>query len=313
MSETSARYELTIKEFEAIIGTKKLLPRKGKKLEVKIPSGVSNRTVVRLPNALEITNGCIGDILIEVRIAPIEETDPKYGANLDLIFQRCLHEIGGAANSDICRHVERRSRLISRGEFFRAAIWAVWVSGMSRKAAARFMSRVEKEMVNLDFANFASFERPSLVAFMEKLHGRPVPERAEKKWLAIHHIANWVSEFPNDDSFCSEVFHGKHKGSVLDETDANRLRNQRLPFIREANANYLVKTLGGEAIKNERWVGAFLQWGQIGLDELKARLRQLRIPLDLFDTVFWCYCEKFIGKVGLFDRHFSSKFGFLSH
>ena len=36
------------------------------------------------------------------------------------------------------------------------------------------------------------------------------------------------------------------------------LRNQRLPFVGEANANYLVKNLGGEAIKRERWVDAFL-------------------------------------------------------
>jgi hypothetical protein len=40
MSDKPATYELTIKEFETITGTTKLLVRKGKRLEVIIPSGV---------------------------------------------------------------------------------------------------------------------------------------------------------------------------------------------------------------------------------------------------------------------------------
>ena len=135
MADKPVTYELTIKEFEAIVGTTKRLVRKGKKLKVRIPSSVDNGTRVVLPNALKVTDGKAGDILILIKVSTVETLNPQSGTTIDLIFRTCLHEIGGAGNSDVRRYVERASLVISRDEFFQAVIWAVWVSGMSRKAA----------------------------------------------------------------------------------------------------------------------------------------------------------------------------------
>ena len=52
---------------EAKKGTKKLLTRKGKKLEVKVPPGVKSGNVLRLGNACQVTDGCPGDILIKIK------------------------------------------------------------------------------------------------------------------------------------------------------------------------------------------------------------------------------------------------------
>ncbi len=62
------RYELTITPKEALEGTKKILTRRGKRLEVKIPSGVRTGSVVRLSNARQITDGQPGDILIQIKV-----------------------------------------------------------------------------------------------------------------------------------------------------------------------------------------------------------------------------------------------------
>jgi curved DNA-binding protein len=59
-------YELTIGQTEALQGTRKILIRKGKKLEVNIPGGVKTGSVVKLSNARWITDGLPGDILIKV-------------------------------------------------------------------------------------------------------------------------------------------------------------------------------------------------------------------------------------------------------
>ena len=59
-------YELAISRGEALQGVKKVLKRKGKRLEVKIPAGVRTGNVVRLRNARQISNGSPGDILIKV-------------------------------------------------------------------------------------------------------------------------------------------------------------------------------------------------------------------------------------------------------
>jgi len=313
VSDKPVKYELTIKEFESILGATKLLVRKGKRLEVKIPGGIDDRTKVVLPNALKITDGKAGDILILIKVSPVEELNSQTGTSIDLIFQTCLREIGGANNSDVHHHAKRLSLVVSRGNFFQAVIWAVWVSGMSRKAAAGFRRNNEEKFRNIGLAKFATLDTLQLKAFIEDLHGRPIPHRAEQKWQAIHHIAKWLGSFSSEESFRNKVFQGKCNGSDLDETDALRLKNLQLPFIRAANANYLVKTLGGKAVKEDRWIKALLEWGKIDLKELEARLQGCRIPLGFFDTVFWCYCEMFIHSTKLFHQHFSNKFGFLKN
>jgi DnaJ-class molecular chaperone len=60
------RYELAISQKEASQGVKKILKRKGKKLEVRIPAGVRTGDLVRYTNALQTSDGLPGDILIKV-------------------------------------------------------------------------------------------------------------------------------------------------------------------------------------------------------------------------------------------------------
>jgi curved DNA-binding protein len=60
------RYELAISRGEASQGVKKILKRRGKRLEVKIPAGVRTGSMVRLRNASQLSDGLPGDILIKV-------------------------------------------------------------------------------------------------------------------------------------------------------------------------------------------------------------------------------------------------------
>jgi thioredoxin 1 len=62
------RYEIDITTEEARLGTKKILSRQGKKLEVSIPAGVKTGGTVKLANALQVTDGHPGDILIQVKV-----------------------------------------------------------------------------------------------------------------------------------------------------------------------------------------------------------------------------------------------------
>ena len=71
MSNNTADCEVTIGSNEAKAGTKRILIRGNKRLEVTIPSGVSNGTSVKLKGARQITDGVYGDISIHIRV--IEE------------------------------------------------------------------------------------------------------------------------------------------------------------------------------------------------------------------------------------------------
>ena len=68
MSEETAKYELFLTTKETAIGATRILTRNGKKLEVKIPPGSKDGTQVRLANALQVTDGKPGGIVITVRI-----------------------------------------------------------------------------------------------------------------------------------------------------------------------------------------------------------------------------------------------------
>ena len=67
-SEGNVRYQLSISVEEARNGTAKILSRNGKRLQVTIPPGIGEGGTVKLSNALKITDGREGDILISVGI-----------------------------------------------------------------------------------------------------------------------------------------------------------------------------------------------------------------------------------------------------
>lgn len=74
------RYEIALEAEEAGRGVTRLLTRKNKRLEVNIPAGVTTGSVVKLRNALQITDGHPGDILISIKIkeeGPISGRGPK--------------------------------------------------------------------------------------------------------------------------------------------------------------------------------------------------------------------------------------------
>jgi len=68
MSNDTVHYELILSFNEAEAGTKRVLVRKNKRLEVSIPAGVSNDSLVKLTGALQITDGHYGDILIHIKL-----------------------------------------------------------------------------------------------------------------------------------------------------------------------------------------------------------------------------------------------------
>ena len=66
--DETASYEMDLTPEEARKGTRKLLTRNSKRLEVKIPPGTLDGFTVKLTNALQITDGKSGDILISARV-----------------------------------------------------------------------------------------------------------------------------------------------------------------------------------------------------------------------------------------------------
>jgi len=228
--------------------------------------------------------------------------------NLNQIYKQCLSDIGGESNQDIRWYLHERPKIISRKNFFEQTVWAIWVSGKSRKAAEAFLKHAEESGYVCDFNNFGSWDRRHLRHFMEKLHGRPVPEQAYKRWQSLYDISKELRIYSNEDDFRNSFFGGKLKSADLDKSDVQNIITRRFPFIRNANASFILRNMGGEFIKCDRWLDVFIRHYKISLDELEKRIQRLNIPLGLFDVVIWAYCENFVGNTNEFDKHLKKVF-----
>lgn len=225
------------------------------------------------------------------------------------IFEKCRSDIGGENNNkDIRWYLKERPKRVSRKSFFEQVVWAIWVSGMRRKSVDKFLERAGKNGFSWDFNKIGLWNKNSLHYFMKNLHGSPVPERARKKWEAVHDISKMINNYADERDFQKSFFGGKAKSVNLDKGDVQRLVNLRLPFIGKRNAQFIVRNMGGEAIKCDRWIEEFLRHHKISLNELEIKVKDLRIPLGLFDIVLWAYCEKAVGTVKKFNKHFKQHF-----
>lgn len=72
----NVQYELIITQEEAVRGASRVLQRNNKRLQVNIPGGVTTGSVVKLTNALQVTDGRPGDILVKIKIKS-EEQPPQ--------------------------------------------------------------------------------------------------------------------------------------------------------------------------------------------------------------------------------------------
>ena len=83
----AAGYDLTVDDTESAAGTTRILSRNSKRLEVKVPAGTRTGQMVRLRNALKITDGRDGDILIHMHVSR-----PAAGGEVipvsDAVFER---------------------------------------------------------------------------------------------------------------------------------------------------------------------------------------------------------------------------------
>lgn len=235
---------------------------------------------------------------------------------LKRIFDRMFEDIGGESNTDIKTYRER-ARTITRDVFFRETVWAIWVAGKSRVAAESFLNRALQKGLTWDFQEIAAWNESQQTQFMESLHGwitsrdrphhRPVPRGAVGRWNSLFLIARELAKYPTEQAFRDEFFGGKTESILLDKSDIQRLANRKIPYLKEVTAHFIIRNMGGEAIKVDRWVKEFLSYYSLSKDRLEQLLHKAAIPLGLFDAVLWSYCEMFVGEVKAFLRYFNNQ------
>ncbi|MFW9940476.1 MAG: hypothetical protein ACFFFT_05505 [Candidatus Thorarchaeota archaeon] len=220
------------------------------------------------------------------------------------IFKHCYSKLSREKNTDIYWYLHERPKTITRENFFIEAGWAIWVSGMKRKSTKTFMEKASNFLPLDDYEFFAKLSKREIQNSLKKIHGKSIPPRAAQKWLALYDISKILSNFKNEKDFRASFFEGKYYSRLLNNEDITRLRKLSLPFIGKANSQMLIRNLGGESIKCDRWIRKFLDFYKIEQTQLYKILKEIKVKPGLFDIVLWSYCEQYIGRASLFDSHF---------
>ncbi len=229
--------------------------------------------------------------------------------DIEHIYRTCHQEIGGDSHPEVSWYLHDRPAHISRDSFFRAYVRAVWVSGIRAKAVDTFLNSAGSNGFCWRFHQLASWSNGEWGRFIRVLHGRPCPTRARQKWSAVRGTAAELVGYQSEQEFRDDFFAGKSTSKDLDKEDVASLVRRGLPFVRRVNAHYIIRNMGGEAIKCDRWIQAFLQHYGMSLSQLETQVVALGIPLGLFDMVLWSYCSEVVGQVDFFTAHFRRTFG----
>jgi len=80
----SVHYEIAITAEEARVGTRKTLSRQGTRLEVNIPAGVLTGSTVKLSNALQVTDGRPGDILVKIKVGERKKVSAEVAGVIEI-------------------------------------------------------------------------------------------------------------------------------------------------------------------------------------------------------------------------------------
>jgi hypothetical protein len=220
------------------------------------------------------------------------------------LFGRCFDAIGGLADGDVRYILNERPKEVSRDRFFLEAAWAVMVSGIARKSAGPFSERATECGFSWNYEETAGWSDSCWLDFYNKLYPNGLTDRGGKKWAAIRSFARELASFSDEPAFREEYFSGKTRSADLCEKDVERLTARRLPWIRRTNAQYILRNIGGEFIKCDRWINELLKYLAIRMSQLQEELAAAGISLALFDVVIWKYCEQFVKRVEDFGPHF---------
>ncbi len=228
--------------------------------------------------------------------------------NLQKIYEKCFAKVGGKSNKDVSWYLNDRPKKILRQPFFEEAVYAIWVSGKSRNVAVKFLKKAKAKGFRQKYSVIGSWNKGELRQFVEKLHGKPVPKGAYKRWESIYNIAKQINRYSSEDEFRASYFGGKVSSSDLNKEDVQNLVKREYYFIGDTNAKFILRNIGGEFIKPDRWIEELLGYCKMSEDELESKVKDLDIPLGLFDVVIWLYCEKYVKETKYFKAHFKKLF-----
>jgi hypothetical protein len=203
----------------------------------------------------------------------------------------------GPDHRDLRWYDHARPRIVTKRAFFVEYAWSLLVWNRSRRAAETF-------------AEQRDFWRVFTLKAVATTSGRRLVERIRvdpsnhlgRRFLALAAVGKRVDAMKPAE-FRETFFLGERSSSKLGVAHARRLRELRLFGVGPANAAFIVRNLGGEMVKCDRWLVRFLRLAGLSCLDLERAARKLGWGVGRVDAVLWSYCEQNVKEVSRLAEH----------
>lgn len=210
---------------------------------------------------------------------------------------RSCEEVLGTDHRDLVWYDTERPQRLTRKAFFETYAWAMLVWNRKRTAAEGFI-RKRKFWEIFTLSETASTSAKVLV----KRVGVDSANRFGRRLLEIAVLGRQLGGMTLQE-FRDHYFLGARRGHQLGRKHANHLLDLGIYGVGPANAAFIIRNLGGELIKCDRWILALMAELGVDLADLAGAASQLGWGLGRVDAVLWSYCEQEVGAVAGLGPH----------
>jgi hypothetical protein len=211
-------------------------------------------------------------------------------------LQLCRSRLNREACEDLAWYEYDRPKRVTARALFESYAWALLVSGISRRSARTWASRTKF----WDIFTVENCRRYSATALTRKV-GISSRNKFGRKLRALHGLGRSVAGL-SPKRVAARYFGGETRTSRLGELHARLLKDQ-LPLVQMPSARFIIRNLGGELIKDDRWLEAIRRHFGCSFSDLEAAGRSLRWKRGKVDLVVWCYCEQEVKSTRQLRRH----------
>lgn len=212
------------------------------------------------------------------------------------LLKHCEARLDRTARRDLARYDNKRPARVSASSLLEQYTWALLVSGIARKSADTWAARTGF----WDVFTLQACKKYPAHRLLRRVGVSPW-NRMGKKLAAVHTLGRDVCGL-TPRSVAERFFAGVTTSGQLGEQHVAAL--DALPFIGKPSARFIIRNMGGELIKDDRFLVAIMRYFACKVEHLTRAGAKLGWGAGRVDLVLWCYCEQEIGSTQRLAKHF---------
>lgn len=203
----------------------------------------------------------------------------------------------GPTHRDLRWYDTQRKKRVTKQSFFEQYAWSLLVWNRSRASAESF-ARNRRFWQVITLASTVA-QRPSTL--LRQLGVDP-HNSFGRRILAIVQLGRRLGAM-SEASFRRVFFDNEGASARLSHRHATHLRSLRLYGVGPANAAFIVRNMGGELLKCDRWILALLDETRLSAGHFQQAAQALGWGLGRVDAVLWSYCEQEVNVTSSLPSH----------